>query len=365
MNMKILRILLMCAAPIPFLLKVPYLLHAWKGSPLDRFDFIFYLLALLITAVSFRSLKKQVRDFDMRALWFLIPAFCFWGLMLWRHIHTLQIAGALLFLLSMSGLLFGLRIFVTLTPVLGICLLGCPSTTYWTEYFCRELITRFSLSGFLLKAFAAGLLAVSFFLLKKYAIRLQTLLFLCALFCVCMILAIRHSPPAYGNALIVDSQKMRVGDYLAFVQAVTPQEERFFRGNQATRHLYISGTRKITLLSIRITGDIHSIHPTELCLKSARNTIHDHREIVFMTARGGLACQEMTVTLADNRSYLVYAWYAGPDWSTGNFLSFRRHWTSRAPWYTFQLMTDIGGDRKKAEACLRDFLDAALIPPAR
>lgn len=301
----------------------------------------------------------------MRALWFLIPAFCFWGLMLWRHIHTLQIAGALLFLLSMSGLLFGLRIFVTLTPVLGICLLGCPSTTYWTEYFCRELITRFSLSGFLLKAFAAGLLAVSFFLLKKYAIRLQTLLFLCALFCVCMILAIRHSPPAYGNALIVDSQKMRVGDYLAFVQAVTPQEERFFRGNQATRHLYISGTRKITLLSIRITGDIHSIHPTELCLKSARNTIHGHREIVFMTARGGLACQEMTVTLADNRSYLVYAWYAGPDWSTGNFLSFRRHWTSRAPWYTFQLMTDIGGDRKKAEACLRDFLEAALIPPAR
>lgn len=365
MNMKYLRIPLMCAATVPFLLKTPYLLHAWKTSPLDRYDFIFYLTALLITAVSFRSLKKHARDFDIHALWFLIPSFCFWGVMLWRHIHTLQVAGAFMILLSTVGLLFGLRVFSALAPVFGICLLGCPSTTYWTEYFCRELITSFSLSGFLLKIFAAGLLAVCCFLQIRRPVRLQTLLFLCGLLCICLILVLRHSPPAYGNALIVDSPKMRVGDYLGFVQAVTPQEERFFAGNHVARRLYISGSRKITLLSIRITGNIHSIHPAELCLKSAGNTIRGHREIVFMTARGRLACQEMTVTLADSRSYLVYAWYAGPDWSTGNFLSFRRHWNSRAPWYTFQLMTEIGGDRKKAEACLRGFLDAALIPPAR
>lgn len=44
MNMKILRILLMCAAPIPFLLKVPYLLHAWK--PLRWTDSISFFTCL-------------------------------------------------------------------------------------------------------------------------------------------------------------------------------------------------------------------------------------------------------------------------------------------------------------------------------
>lgn len=352
---------LFLAAFAPFLYKVPYLIGAWRTSPLDRYDGVFFLLPFLLIVLRFRWLKTWVEKSDWRG-WFLFGAAAlFFSAATVKHISTFQLAGGLALISATVFLLWGEKLFLATIPLLAISVLGCPSTTYWTEYFLRDQLTAFSVSGFSLKLTAAACLGC-YFAFQKKTMRLSSLSFSTGLVLIGCVLLWQGARPEYGAPLIANGSLRRVSDYLGFPLSITPVDKRFFGDNLLVRSAYINSSgARIDLLDVRITGNVHSIHHAEICLKSGGNEILSRREIKLDTTYGPLACQELIVRPRNNnQNQLILVWYSNSNWSSGNFLSFRRHWTPGSLWYTFQLSTPVTTTPADALLRLKDFLDFDL-----
>ncbi|MGE4488330.1 MAG: hypothetical protein AB7E95_02155 [Kiritimatiellales bacterium] len=361
--MKKFRFWLLIPALLPLSLKANYLWLAWRTSPLDRPDWILLLTAAIFAAARRRTLRAWSNGADLRGL---IPAAA--SLLLYiaftlKPISTLQVAAGLVLFFSMLWVLGGLRLFSGCLPLLAICLLACPSTTYWIEFYLRVLLRSDLLDGRVAKLFTASALAL-WFALSSRPIRLQTAAYLCGTAALCALLVLRTSRPLYGNPLIPDFNAIQVGSCLASSISPTAQEKSFFAGNRLIKTAYYGEHGEaFHLLSVEITDDIHKLHPTELCLRSKKTVIRDLHEKTFTAGSGRrLALQELVAVRNGNR-YLIYTWYTGPNWSTGSFIAFRKNWAKDESWRSFQLLTEITETRDAAEKRLNTFLKQLLVTP--
>ena len=105
------RYRLLIPAVAPLLLKSGYLLEAWRHSPLDRWDWCFFLLAGILTAAGWKRIRNWAGRPDWRGLWFLLPAVAVWGAGIVKQVNAVQTGGALLILFSSLFVLGGVRLF--------------------------------------------------------------------------------------------------------------------------------------------------------------------------------------------------------------------------------------------------------------
>ena len=88
---------------IPLAVKMPYIVQAWKHSPLDRPGRVFGILFLLAAAVATPKVLERIDGWDLSALLALLPASAIvFGMA--KDIHALAI-GAIIFAWLSSGLL--------------------------------------------------------------------------------------------------------------------------------------------------------------------------------------------------------------------------------------------------------------------
>ena len=274
------RYRLLIPAVAPLLLKSGYLLEAWRHSPLDRWDWCFFLLAGILTAAGWKRIRNWAGRPDWRGLWFLLPAVAVWGAGIVKQVNAVQTGGALLILFSSLFVLGGVRLFSGMLPILLIALAGCPSTTYWSEYYIRISAGTAPVGGLAFKCCAAAALSV-YFLRAGRVYRLQTLLFVLGVLLLIGVLYSRESRAGYGQPLLIDPERTEVGGYLGFPSALSEQEQRFFEGHAVRRAVYYGSVENIRLLAVGITGDIHRIHPAELCLKSMDCDVLSSREKIL------------------------------------------------------------------------------------
>jgi len=353
---------LLLPALLPLGLKATYLWNAWRFSPLDRWDWSFFLLAAVLPVLNWKRIRSWISGADWRGLWFAAASLGVWGGGLWRHVNTVQTVGGILFLFSMLFVLGGVRLFSGMLPVLLIALLGCPSSTYWSEYHLRISIGMVPLGGLLFKFCVAAMLS-AYFLIVKRVYRLETLLFLLGTLFLFGILYSREERAAYGHPLRIDTDKREIGELLAYPEPLSPQEKRFFSGHDAKRLTYFGKDEVIQLLAVDVTGSIHQIHPAELCLKSVNCDVLSTWEKKIPVGDKFLAVQEIIAVFPNGQKVLVYVWYAAKGWSTGNFVAFRRSWRPGGQWVTYQLSTPIEDGREAAEKRLDSFLKQAAYLP--
>lgn len=355
------RYWLLIPALLPLMLKSEYLLNAWRYSPLDRWDWCFFFLAGILTILGRKKIREWADCADWRGLWFALPAVAIWSAGIIKHVHAVQTAGALLIFFSFLFVLGGVRLFSGMLPILLIALLGCPSSTFWSEYYIRASVGTTVIGGLTFKCCAAGVLAVCFLLIRRVC-RLKPLLFMSGVLLLIGVLCSRESRAKYGQPLLVDPERTQVGEYLGFPLTLSPQEQRFFGGNSANRIVFYGNTQSIQMLTVEMTGDIHRIHPAELCLKSMRFDVLSSREMLLELDGKKLAVQQIVAVFPNREKVLIYAWYTGPEWSSGNFLAFRRSWSGGARWFSCQLSTSAADSSEAADKRLRDFLTNSLIP---
>lgn len=357
------RFWLLPIALLPLGVKANYLWNAWRFSPLDRWDWIFLLIAAALAVVNRKRIRGWISGPDWRGLWFAAASLGIWAGGLWRHVNTVQTVGGILFFFSMLFVLGGVRLFSGMLPVLLIALLGCPNSTYWSEYHLRISIGIVPLGGLLFKFCIAAALS-AYFLLVRRVYRLETLLFLLGTLFLFGILYSRVERAEYGRPLRIDTGKREVGDLLAYPEPLSPQEKRFFAGHDAGRFSYFGKDELVQLLAVEVTGSIHQIHPAELCLKSVNcDVLSAWEKKVSLGGRKTLAVQELVAVFPSGQKVLVYVWYAGRDWSTGNFVAFRRGWRPGRQWVAYQLSTPLGESREAAEKRLDSFLKQAAYLP--
>ena len=360
------RFWLLLPALLPLLVKFPYMWSTWCYSPLDRWDWSFLLLAMAETALNWKQVRRLIDPPDWRGAGVALFAMAIWSYGIFKHINAAQCVGGVLFFFSILFVLGGSRLFSGMLPVMLIVLLGCPSTTYWSEYHLRISFGAFPLGGLAFKYGAAAVLSI-YFLTVRRVYRLETLAFLMGTLFLFGILYSREDRALYGLAFEVDMNEPEVNGYLASAEPLTSQEKRFFFGHQARRLVYYGkdGTL-IQLLAVDVTGNIHRIHPAELCLKSVNCDVLSASEKKIRLKIGYLAVQEIVAVYPNGEKILMYVWYTGPYWSSGNFVAFRRTWKAQKLWYSYQLATPVGDSHEVAEKRLDAFLrQAAFLPRER
>jgi len=356
--MKKWKILVIMLLSIPFLARVKYLYDAWQQSPLDQKDWIFFVLPLLLIAIHNQKIAEVEKRVDHTGWIFIGLSGSAYILAQFKAINALQIAFGLLLIFSGIYLVYGRKCFVRMAPLLAIALLGLPSSTYWVEYFFRDIVLMFSLNGFILKLIFSLIFAL-YFIFVNHIVRLQTLFLWTAVTIISGVLLFHKTLPQYGDPLLPQINESS-NDFLMYQQPLSDVDKRFFDDNQAERFIFMSDNApNIDLLTVKVTGKPNDIHPAELCLKTAGNQILSFREITFALDAGVLSCQEI-ITEINRQQFLMYAWYDSPKYSTGNFLAFRQSWRPGEIWYSTQIIMPINGDFKDTESKLRRFLNHIL-----
>lgn len=360
--MKKYRLLFFLLSFLPMTFRLNYLLATWKTSPLDRFDGIFWGTAFLLSLISvkkFRIWAKPSGDYLTAAIP-LTAAILIMDAGLYVSITTLYLIGSILFLAGMACFLFGERIFTGTLPIWGLLILGCPSSSYWSGYWLQSIITGINIPGLWLK-FLIGSGLIIWMLVYTRPPLMKSLLFPALGAMLLIIIIYQQRRPLYGESLGIDIRTDKFENWLGGTENLTEQETVFFKGSCVIKKNFFDENSVIYLLAIRLGKNVHSIHPTELCLKSGGRTILDNNEQLLNTKHGKLAVQEILADTGGKR-YLIYTWYAGDEWSSGNFLAFRRAWKRSANWESFQLMTPIGDNPELARLRLLRFLNESLIP---
>ncbi len=359
--MRFNRIGWLIPALIPFLLQVPYLLNAWHYSRRDQWDGLFYLLAIALAAACFRRVRSwAAAKPDWLGLAVMALGLLVIGAAYYKHISTAKIGGSIIFFFGTVFLLYGRKLFIGVAPLLLISLLGCPSTTYWGEYYFNNFTGLGGETGLWLKA-ALALGAGAWFVFLKKTPPFRHLLFAGLIIALGVLLLARLQKPLYGEPLAAEKASLQIGPWLGGIMSLSAEDLRFFSGSTATRYGFYSTDDMIGFLVVEVTGNIHNIHPPQICLSSGGNRILQSREKILETVKGPLALQETMIEHPDFGRSVVYSWYVGPQWSTGNFLVFRSNWKANERWRSFQARTGFRGeDVEEGQRKLEFFINGWL-----
>ncbi len=359
------RFLWLIPALAPLVFNADYLFWVWRSTPPDHWDWVFFLSAILAAAAGWRRIAAWAGK-PSRYGWIVLGlGAALFGFGQLFHIFTVQIAGGIIFLAGMVYTTGGQRLFCGTLPLFMVALLGCPSTTYWSEFFWQLALGSGMVDGLAFKLLTA-LPLLGWFLWNclRGPVVLLKLMFPALLLLIAMALLIRHDRAEYGIPMRPDAERLNYGSYLGRREAATAQENRFFAGCELYRITYFGERDTISFLGVELGGVVHKIHPAALCMKSAGQQVLRFREKRVPVRGGEVAVQEVLADYPGGGRYLIYVWYVGPEWSTGNFLAFRRSWKPGTDWFSFQLMTAVHSTPEEAVRRLDAFLDILSAEPA-
>ncbi|MDD5598481.1 MAG: hypothetical protein PHV82_11090 [Victivallaceae bacterium] len=348
---------------VPFFHNLAYMFGAWQYSPLDRNDFVFWLLVLAAVAVFLFRIKK-IPDEKPEKAWdycgFLMLAasaaiLIFASL---KDINTVYLAGGLLFIASGCWILWGWRVFWLLSPVFFIAALGLPSTSYWTSFLFRNYIRNYS--GFSIKLFFAIMallwFAATLYRPRKIFIRPEPFFFYLGL-TVFIFGYAQSSGPAPRGAPICLEIKPAAAGWLGEKLPLSDLDESLQGKNLNRRYVHYSKLNACAgSLCIELRNDLHQIHPTALCLATACWKILSNDLVLLKTKYGTLSAARIIAEKDGERS-LFFSWYTNNSFSTGSFISFRKSWHFNESWHIYQIMTPVTQNETAAETVLLNFIN--------
>jgi len=309
--------LLLCAA-VPFALKFVYLNRAWVSSPVDRARMgLWGTAALLVVVVA--MLAKFVKRFptekpltQSRALRVLPISLLAYGFGIVLDLNALQLVASIGILWAAAWMLYGRVSGLMLAPAVLFAVLAVPGSSYWL--------------GQAASVFTAPVTA------------------------------------AYVPTFDIRSQRGFLG------REVPPSDgfRRFFRTSEAHDYRFASTNSVVSLLTVRIGGDIHEIHPATHCLRSTGWHVDSERlrYVLIPNRTEPLSVTEAIVSKGPETRRVMWVWYSTAQASTGGFIRFRRLYSKDETWWTYQLTTDVppDGDIEAARRHLTEFLAAGDLP---
>jgi len=253
------------ASAIPLCFHVPYLLSAWRGSRLDQWDWIFYLLTIPAIFLSCRNEKAEKCDFT--ALFLLLPMLFLSVTTPFHEINAVGVAASVLCIYSTVWLVYSWNYACQILPAAVILLLGTPSSSYGVSLLLMCPVWLAWTVKFLLSL----LCFIWIWSNKKFGFRMKkgTVIFSTAVLASCFLLL--HTKEIYfeGKSFIPDFSG-HVGDFWG--RSIQPDEntKRFFVTSKVNQYRYTKNDIDISVLEVLCGDDIHEIHPASHCLRTSR-----------------------------------------------------------------------------------------------
>ncbi len=312
------KLALLALSAIPFAVKTAYLERAWVSSPIDRLHLGLYgTLALLIVFVvvvaklhwRFLTVKPLAKSRSLRLM--VVPVALYVIGLIW-DVNALQLIASVGILWTAAWALYGRVSGLMLAPAAVCAVLAVPGSLYWLGNASS---------------------------------------------------ALRATPnAAFAPEFSPRSQKGMLGRSIPPTAGFT----RFFRTSDAQQFIYADASNEVSVLAVKVGRDIHEIHPATHCLRSGGWYIESERIItVPHPLDGGTFEVDEAVASAGAKRMLTWIWYSSAEKSTGSFLHFRRMYSTKTEWHTYQVATGLedGEDSESAaRARLSAFLARGIAP---
>lgn len=349
---------------IPFFLTLPYTIHSWRISPMDRPNWIFHLGFLLLAACAALNVKNSAKEpakgwkrsgIDMMALLFFIGFLgIYLGATFVRQINMIRILSGTAFWWSCVWLFCGWRAAWAVLPAFAVLSLGCTSSTF---VLCNHYLIQPQTALFLKIGIAVLCAAVcAVLLLTDYVMKSEFFLFflLAAIVLVTVLNLpddINPSPP-FRPDLSTAPAGFAIEDV-----PLTEDTIRFFEGAEVHQYRITDGIFQCSFLEVKCSDDIHKIHPASHCLRSGGAVIQSEAVVMHTMPDG----RKLSVTEIRSKlrgmPILTFVWYTGPDETLGSYFWFRSRWEKSVQWYSYQAVTEIyDGNEEAARKFLLDLL---------
>jgi len=343
-------------AGIPFFCTLPYTVGSWKSSPMDRLNWIFHLLFVLMAACSAPSVKDSaVRS---KPDWFALPAVAAAAAMyaagLVKHIYLLRILGGIGFWWTGIWFFCGWSAAWIMLPTFGALSLGSTSTTFL-------LCNRFLISSAtaLICKLAAAVVCVAVcmvFILTEFVMKREVFWFLLAAGVILTGTVLSRGGASSAAPFRPDLTAAPEGVRIVELP-LTEDTIRFFEGSEAHQYQVADGVFECNALVVKCGSDIHKIHPASHCMRSGGAEIRSESVVMQRLPDGrSLPVTEIHATVR-GFPILTFVWYTGPDETTGSFFAFRRKWSASEEWRSYQFAAPVAaGSEETARKLLLDLL---------
>lgn len=347
--------LCMLVACVPYAYKLPYIINAWKNSPLDSHDWIFLLFGFVTLGIALFGIRGKEVHRDWAGLPLLCACILMYFIGVKKDIHAISIMAGVLFATSSVCLLWGWECFIILLPAFLVFCLSVTSTSYWITFLLSPLGLKSLPVKFFLTAVAIiiALIQLQFHFIPKK----QSTFFLCALCFAFLIVVFQKEAHVKSASFIPDFSAGIFGDAKGYAQEPSHGDLQFFEGaKKLERYVFGTSDSIIGVLSIDLGTNVHQIHPPSHCLRAQGSNIHSETLSAEDLRFAHITITEISYT-QKGYSMLCWYWYSSTKFSTPSFLSFRRYWKPDQEWHSYQISTPILNDEiGKARERLRVFL---------
>ena len=343
-------------AGIPYFCTLPYTVHSWKTSPMDRMNWIFFLAFLLVAACGTPAIVDSVKRcrLDWFALLAAAAAAVLYATGIVKHIYMVRILAGTWFWWTGIWFFCGWKAAWATIPAFGALSLGCTSTTF---LLCNRLLIQPQTALFL-KLGAAVLCAAvcAVLILTDYVMKREVFWFLLAAGAI-----LTGTLTSRGTGKTAASFRPDLSTAVeGFTTAETPLSEdtiRFFEGATVHQYTVSDGIFRAAILEVKCGNDIHKIHPASHCLRSSGAEILSESVVMHAMPDGrSLPVTEIRSKIRGT-PVLTFVWYTGPEETVGSFYTFRRKWSPTEQWYSYQVVTEIyDGNEDAARKFLLDLL---------
>ena len=343
------KYILMALSLLIFLPNSAYMLQAWRSSRLDSWDWVFFLLA--VPALIWAWEKKAIGKWDWRAFCVMIPALAAVAARSVHQINALSVAGSIFFVWGTAFLAGNWNFAYKLLPVLGIMLLGTPSSSYRLAQLM--MISTAAAMGMKI-LFAAGCMGWIYANKRlNWHLKGGTILFMTAVL-LSVVIAFHADELYFSGKSFIPELPAKAGGFYGRHIEPDKNTKRFFATSRVEQYRYIASGEEISVLKVRCGKNIHEIHPASHCLRTSRWVVTSEK---MFRLRDDFAVTEIEAHKG-NYSALIWVWYSSDEFSTPGFLGFRRKFRNNGKYHTFQISISIGKNVETSRDVLKKFIDS-------
>ncbi len=352
--------LLPLAGLLPLLADFPYLVATLGNSPVDRFNWVLLLAALLAGVTGHFLLPAKCRGivFEARALWVVAAGVLLLPLALFLRIHAACQVAAVLLTWGLAWLVHGWKYAWKFLPLTILWLLGITGALLWLEYlFGRSLPINKGVQLLL------GGLCGLWWLVQlrwEYCPPVSSLLFALLVMGGLWLAMLPPGKSSTAAPCVLTPGPDAFPHFLGREIPLSDGDRRFFAKCRCSRWCFASEEQPemaAELLAVEEIRDVHAIHSARYCLRmggyrflktAVRNVAPDGAPPLFV--------EEFSLMNARGKPLYGWVWYSNTSFSTPSYVLFRLKWRlAPQDWHAYQLFVE-EGDADKGCRLLQDFL---------
>jgi hypothetical protein len=343
----------------------PWVLTAWRASPLDAQGWIFAALAVVWWNLVMPLGRTRETGIDHSAWPILILGVCVGAAGLYFDVRLMVAIGALGVIWGVTWALCGAALGMVFAPALLCGVFALPTTTFLLGrgLLALGLPAAYALPLKAVLAALALLLGLGLLIahVRGWSPRVRPAVTGVAVLAAVAAgaLGVAMNPPELGPPARLDEAQWTFGTWIGAEIAASPNEQSMFEDCRLSKRIFAGRKGERVSVLIVESEDVHRIHSPEYCLSGSGWQVQGRARAPWTLGPKATAAETLTATRGGQSIKGVY-WFSSPSRSTLDLAGLRLQ-SRLAPGeaFTLYLVTVLEAPGQDQDQVLQAFLAAA------